>query len=82
MQAQGRAIRRKREACGYGLTDFARQIDISPSWLSRIERDQAQPSPGVLKRIAHALHHERATRDVIAEITKQEAQGSDEPSDE
>lgn len=56
VQARGRAIRRKREEMGLGLTDFAERLGISPSWLSRIERDQAQePSPAVLRRIADEL---------------------------
>ncbi|MEU6768586.1 helix-turn-helix transcriptional regulator [Streptomyces sp. NPDC046853] len=56
MQARGKQIRRKREEAGYGLTAFAKRVGISPSWLSRIERDQAdEPSPEVLRRIADEL---------------------------
>jgi transcriptional regulator with XRE-family HTH domain len=56
MQARGARIRRKREEAGHGLNAFAHLVGISPSWLSRIERDQThQPSPGVLRRIADAL---------------------------
>lgn len=82
MQARGTRIRRKREECGFNLTDFARRIGISASWLSRIERDQVNPSPDVLKRIALALHKERDVRDAIAEIAQHETEGSDDkPSD-
>lgn len=78
MQARGQRIRRQRESCGYGLTAFAQLIGVSPGWLSRIERDQGDPSPDVLKRIALALHKERKTRAAIAEITDTEDEGSDE----
>jgi transcriptional regulator with XRE-family HTH domain len=77
VQARGTTIRRKREECGYGLTDFARLIGVSPSWLSRIERDLARPSPDVLRRIALALKRERDARAAIAEIARHE-EGSDE----
>lgn len=72
MQARGAHIRRKREGAGYGLTAFAREIGISPSWLSRIERDQADPSPDVLRRIALALQQDPHVRAAIAEITYSE----------
>ena len=76
MQARGRTIRRKREASGYGLTAFARRVEISPSHLSRIERGKANPSPDVLKRIAVALQRAQRDRDAIAEIadTQEEEQ--------
>lgn len=72
MQARGRTIRRKREACGYGLTAFARRVKISASHLSRIERGKANPSPDVLKRIALALQQQTRIADAIAEITDDE----------
>lgn len=78
VQARGHTIRRWREECGYGLTDFAHQIGISPSWLSRIERDKAKPSPDVLKRIAVALDKASDARAAIAKITQHETEGSDE----
>ena len=74
MQASGQQIRRKREKSGIGLTEFANGIGISASYLSRIERDQANPSPSVLRRIAEALHRERRARDVISKITDTETE--------
>ncbi|NGO69168.1 helix-turn-helix transcriptional regulator [Streptomyces sp. SB3404] len=53
-----------------GLTAFAARIDVSPSWLSRIERDRANPSPDLLRRIAMELNRERHVRVAIAEITR------------
>lgn len=78
MQARGNDIRRKREECGFNLTDFARRIGISPSWLSRIERDKVHPSPDVLKRIALAIREQRDVRTAIAEIAQHETEGSDD----
>ncbi|MDT0306181.1 helix-turn-helix transcriptional regulator [Streptomyces sp. DSM 44917] len=70
MQARGETIRRRRIESGYGLRDFARLAGVSPSWLSRIERNKANPSPDVLKRIALALQDASRTRDAIAEIAQ------------
>lgn len=78
MQARGHTIRRQREECGYGLRAFARLIGVHPSWLSRIENDQANPSPDVLRRIALKLKQEREAREAIAVIAQQETEGSDE----
>lgn len=79
MKARGQSIRRNREESGYGLTEFAARIGISPSYLSRIERDQANPSPGVMRRIAEELRKERRAREAIAEITDTEEDGDDQP---
>lgn len=79
MKARGQSIRRNREESGYGLTEFAARIGISPSYLSRIERDQANPSPGVIRRIAEELRKERRAREAIAEITDTEEDGDDQP---
>ena len=78
MQARGYLIRRKREECGLNLTDFARRAGVSPSWLSRIETDQVNPSPTVLRRIALVLKEEREARAAIAEIAQHPTEGSDE----
>lgn len=72
MQARGRTIRRKREACGYGLTAFALRIGISASHLSRIENGKANPSPDVLRRIALAFRREAQATAAIKEIAEQE----------
>ena len=79
MKARGQSIRRNREESGYGLTEFARRIGISPSYLSRIERDQANPSPSVIRRIAEELRNERHARAASAEITDTEEDGDDQP---
>lgn len=57
-----------------GLTEFAQRIGISASYLSRIERDQANPSPAVLRRIAVGLSRRHRARAVIAEITTTETE--------
>ncbi|MGW6009657.1 helix-turn-helix domain-containing protein [Streptomyces sp. NPDC055210] len=78
MKAQGEIIRRSREESGYGLREFASQIGISASYLSRIERDQVNPSPGIVKKIALKLHRAREERAAIAEITRSEDEASDD----
>lgn|GEM_PF-3698871 len=65
-----------------GLTEFATGIGISASYLSRIERDQANPSPNVLRRIAEALHAMRRARAVISEITDTETEAPHDPPPE
>lgn len=82
MQARGREIRRQREECGYGLRDFADVIGVSPGWLSRIERDKANPSPDVLRRIALAFERETPVRDAIAKIARHENEGDDDEPDD
>jgi transcriptional regulator with XRE-family HTH domain len=76
-------IRRQREESGYGLRDFADLIGVSPSWLSRIERDhKANPSPDVLRRIALELRRARTARAAINEIAhtdEEETDGHDIP---
>jgi transcriptional regulator with XRE-family HTH domain len=58
MEARGHRIRRLREEAGHGLNKFADHVGISPSWLSRIERNKSKhPGPDVLKRIAEGLEH-------------------------
>lgn len=78
VQARGKTIRRQREESGYDLTTFAREVGISPSWLSRIENDEANPSPDVLKRIALGLQQARETRAAIAAITQPESEETDD----
>ncbi len=51
----GSKIRERRKAAGLTLTDLAEQCQISPSFLSQIERDQANPSIGTLHDIAAAF---------------------------
>ncbi|MFF3310540.1 helix-turn-helix domain-containing protein [Streptomyces sp. NPDC002952] len=78
MRARGEIIRRSREESGYGLREFASRIRISPSYLSRIERNQVSPSPGVVKKIAVELREAREARAAIAEITRSEDEACDD----
>ena len=78
VQAQGSEIRRKREECGYGLRAFAGLIGIDPSHLSRIERNRANPSPDVLKRIALAIQRGGDTSKAIRQIARHPSEGSDD----
>lgn len=49
----GGALRKRREAAGLSMTKMAGKLDISPSHLSRLERDEiAHPSVALLLRIA------------------------------
>jgi transcriptional regulator with XRE-family HTH domain len=78
VKARGHSIRRSREGSGLGLTEFATRCGISASYLSRIERDQANPSPDVVRRIAVELRKERTARAAISEITENDSEGSDD----
>ena len=49
----GNFIRQKRLEAGYTLRKFAEKIDISPTFLSRMERDEIDP-PGEEKIMAMA----------------------------
>ena len=51
----GEKIRQRRKELGLVLTELAEMCDISPSFLSQIERDQASPSISTLHNIALAL---------------------------
>lgn len=51
----GRAIRARRMRCGLSLRAMARDADMAPSTLSRVERDLLDPSWPHLRRIALAL---------------------------
>lgn len=48
----GAYIRQKREAKGIQMNDFARQLEISPAYWSRIERDMEKPPKDELIRKA------------------------------
>lgn len=54
--AFGAYIRQKREAKGIQMNDFARQLDISPAYWSRIERDIEKPPKDELIRKAVDFH--------------------------
>lgn len=79
MQVRGDEIRRQRIASGYGLRAFAKQVGVSPSWLSRIETAKAHPSPDVLGRIAVALADAQQVRVAISKIADSR-EGRDEDS--
>jgi len=52
----GETIREMREAQGLGLREAAERLDISPAYLSRIERGREHPpKPEVVKRMANLL---------------------------
>jgi transcriptional regulator with XRE-family HTH domain len=51
----GNAIRRLRAAGGWSQKDFARRLEISPSYLSLIETDRREPALPLVRRIADAL---------------------------
>jgi transcriptional regulator with XRE-family HTH domain len=51
----GKRIRDLRRAHGYSLRNLARMVNLSPSFLSEIERGYGEPSISALKRIASAL---------------------------
>jgi transcriptional regulator with XRE-family HTH domain len=55
MEDIGRKIRKFRRDRGWTLEDLARQTDLSPGFLSQIEREQSYPSLSSLKAIADAL---------------------------
>ncbi|WP_224273963.1 helix-turn-helix transcriptional regulator [Streptomyces sp. LS1784] len=56
MRTRGAEIRRRRELAGHGLRNFAAQVDISASHLSRLERDLRGAQPEVVRRIADKLN--------------------------
>lgn len=51
----GQRIRVRRNELGLSLRELAEQVDLTASFLSQIERDQADPSIRSLRRIADAL---------------------------
>ena len=54
--AFGAYIRQKREAKGIQMNDFARQLDISPAYWSRIERElEKAPKDELITKAAEAL---------------------------
>lgn len=54
-EAVGAIIRRRRLALGLTLRAFARQCEISPAHLSKVERGLASPSLAMLTRIVREL---------------------------
>lgn len=56
LQTIGTQIRQHRKARGLTLTELAEACEISTSFLSQVERDQANPSVATLYGIAKALN--------------------------
>jgi len=56
MKNFGETIRELRVAQGLGLRETATKIEISPAYLSRIERDkESPPRPEIIKKLAKVL---------------------------
>jgi transcriptional regulator with XRE-family HTH domain len=53
--AFGARLRAAREAAGISLRELARRLDVTPSLLSQVERDLAQPSVGTLWAVVSEL---------------------------
>jgi transcriptional regulator with XRE-family HTH domain len=53
--SMGTRLRAKREQLGIGVRELARQIGISASFISQIERDRVSPSVQTLYQLATAL---------------------------
>ena len=51
----GQRVRARRTELGKSLRDLASEVDLTASFLSQIEREQADPSIKSLRRIASAL---------------------------
>lgn len=51
----GQVLRDSRVALDFGLREFAKRLDITPSYLSDIECDRRVPSEEVLSNLAQAL---------------------------
>ena len=54
-KAHGPAIRGIREALGISLRTCAKDVSLSPGYLSRIEAGDRQPTDNVIGRIAQRL---------------------------
>lgn len=52
----GKKIKEKRKELGYSLKVLAEKTDLTPGFLSQIERDLAEPSITSLRKIANALN--------------------------
>lgn len=51
----GTTIRRLRGAAGMSQKELARILEIAPSYLSRLEADEREPSISLLRRLANEL---------------------------
>lgn len=55
MDSLGVIIRMRRQVAKLGLREVARQVGISPSYMSDIELDRRQPADPVLREIGRVL---------------------------
>lgn len=51
----GKAIAERRQAKGWDQAALAKEVDVDPSTVSRIEAGRSEPSLGTLRRLASAL---------------------------
>ncbi len=56
----GEYIRGLREAVGLPLRKIAAQLDIDPSLLGKIERNERQPTKGQIKKIAEIFNQDES----------------------
>lgn len=61
----GGDIRQFRESWDVGLRELARQIDRSPSWLSKVERGVEKPGEEAIVRIGAALEWSQFKVDTV-----------------
>jgi transcriptional regulator with XRE-family HTH domain len=66
----GEEIRRRREALKLTLRGAAAKLEVSPAYLSRLERDQETPTPERVEQIAVLL---RAPPDALFALAQQVA---------
>ncbi|NLU24701.1 MAG: helix-turn-helix domain-containing protein, partial [Clostridiales bacterium] len=66
----GERIREIRSEIGMTAKEMAEKADVTPGYISQIERDQIKPSMSVLMRIAEAIHVP------LAALFTQEEQGA------
>jgi transcriptional regulator with XRE-family HTH domain len=52
----GSAIRRLRQAAGLSQSEFARALDVSPTYVSHLESDRREPSLQLLRKMAAKLN--------------------------
>lgn len=52
----GEKIKQRRKEMGFSLRDLAAKVDLTASFLSQIERNQASPSIDSLRKISQALN--------------------------
>jgi HTH-type transcriptional regulator, competence development regulator len=67
----GALIRREREAREIGLREMAKMIGVSPTYLSKVERDEfAPPVEDKVRAIAKIIECDAMTADEIARLAR------------